>query len=263
MSAPILVFATALMISTTVSAVECTRNVKWTSGSEFTVELKLNKGDIAGIARLAESIPNGFEVTYIKSESGTFSFKDQKVKFIWMALPTEKEVLVSYKVKSKNWTPGNYSIDGKFSYVEEGLSKDYIIEKTDFSIKKDKSMVLAGVETDPISAVETPTISSPASSVSKRSKALLSYTIQLAATSSKLPADHFSKNYNITAKVTEEKVNNVYKYSINNVPSINDAIDWQSKLENKGVEDAFITAWWNNERITIKEAKVIEAGDNK
>src|SRR5690606_19436931 len=70
---------------------------KVSAGEEFTVELIINKGEVGGFAKLQQELPEGFTATAIENKNASFTFSDQKVKYIWMALPSENEFKISYK----------------------------------------------------------------------------------------------------------------------------------------------------------------------
>ena len=69
------------------------------------------KGDVSGFAKLQQILPNGFSAEAGESANATFSFKDQKVKFLWMALPND-DFTVSYKVNVDGSLSGNQIVEG-------------------------------------------------------------------------------------------------------------------------------------------------------
>ena len=65
--------------------------------SEFTVELTINKGSVGGFAKLQQELPEGFTAFQDENTGASFTFTNQSVKFIWMALPSDKEFKIKYK----------------------------------------------------------------------------------------------------------------------------------------------------------------------
>ncbi len=102
------------------------------AGKEFPVEITINKGDVAGFAKLQQDLPIGFTAVPDNPNGSTFSFKEQKVKFLWMALPADKTFKVSYKVKVDASVTGNQILEGTFSFIlnnetqKAALPKDII-----------------------------------------------------------------------------------------------------------------------------------------
>lgn len=86
---------------------------------EVEVELVITKADIAGFAKIQQEIPAGFTVEPIETAGATFSFKEQKLKLIWMALPQNNEFSIKYKLKNVSHSSGKYTITGKFSYIAD------------------------------------------------------------------------------------------------------------------------------------------------
>ena len=97
-------------------------------GGSFTMELDVAKGDVAGFAKLQQILPPGFSAEQGESANATFSFKDQKVKFLWMALPNG-DFKVSYTVNVDASLNGNQIIEGTFAYIQDNETEKYVIPK--------------------------------------------------------------------------------------------------------------------------------------
>ena len=116
--------------------ISVTQNVPETivKGQESTVEILINKADAAGFAKVQQIIPEGFTVDPIDTKGATFSFKDNKVKFIWMSLPSEKEFKISYQLKPNANTTGDFTIGGKFSFIADSERKNIEIPSAKFTV---------------------------------------------------------------------------------------------------------------------------------
>ena len=106
------------------------------AGGEVTVEITVQKGDVTGFAKIQQIIPKGFDIEPIETNGATFSFKDNKMKFIWMSLPAEEEFIISYKLIADPTLSGDYTFGGQFSFISEGERKNIEIEKSTISINK-------------------------------------------------------------------------------------------------------------------------------
>ena len=90
------------------------------AGTDFTVEVTINKGSTSGFARFQDELPAGFTATVIDAKGGDFRFDEQKVKFIWTSLPSGDEIKISYKVTVDNSVAtGDYNIASKFSFIAD------------------------------------------------------------------------------------------------------------------------------------------------
>jgi hypothetical protein len=118
-------------------------------GKEAVIEITINKDDVTGFAKFQQVLPKGFTAEPIETKGATFSFKDSKVKFIWMALPAEKEFTISYKLKPNQSTLGDFTVGGKFSFITDSDRKNIVIPIADFSVISEE-LVSEAAELDPI-----------------------------------------------------------------------------------------------------------------
>ena len=88
------------------------------AGETFDVEVVISKGAIEGFARFQQRLPKGFSAELIDSETGTFDFEDQTVKFFWLIIPEKDEIVLRYKITTDPNISGKYSLDGIFSYID-------------------------------------------------------------------------------------------------------------------------------------------------
>ncbi|MDF1673001.1 MAG: hypothetical protein P1U41_05825 [Vicingaceae bacterium] len=103
-------------------------------GSESVVEIRVNKSDASGFAKVQQDLPAGFNVEPIETKGATFSFKENRIKFIWMSLPSEEEFTVSYKLVPLESTVGDFSIAGKFSFIADSERKNIQISPAKFTV---------------------------------------------------------------------------------------------------------------------------------
>ncbi|HEX2936455.1 MAG TPA: hypothetical protein VHO72_13960 [Bacteroidales bacterium] len=93
------------------------------AGKEITVTVTLNKADLKDFSRFQMELPNGLTAENISSSNADFSFKDQKVRLIWLRLPEEKSITFSFKIISNERLKGSFDLNGKFSYIENNARK--------------------------------------------------------------------------------------------------------------------------------------------
>ena len=91
----------------------------------------------------------------------------------------------------------------------------------------------------------------------------LVYKIQIGAFSRKVP-DYIQKLYNKLSYIrkienfTDE--NGVVVYTTGNLTNLDDARKMQNQIKQEGIEDAIVAPYFNGKRITLEQAKKIEAG---
>lgn len=93
--------------------------------STYLVEISIDKAEIFGFAKYQQDLPPGFQAEAVETAEASFTFADNKVKFIWMALPEEKQIKISYKITPTAEAPKEGVVEGKFSYIEENERKSY------------------------------------------------------------------------------------------------------------------------------------------
>lgn len=86
---------------------------------ECVVELTIEKGLVNGFAKLQHSFAPGVEIEAVEIGNATFSYADQRMKIIWMALPAEKSFTIKYKLKVTDPEITRIELGGSFSYLEE------------------------------------------------------------------------------------------------------------------------------------------------
>lgn len=98
------------------------------AGEERRIDITINKGEVDGFAKLQIDIPEGMTATAGETNGASFTFSNQKIKFIWMSLPAEQEFTVNYHLKAAPTASGSKVISGVFSYIKENQRIDYELQ---------------------------------------------------------------------------------------------------------------------------------------
>jgi len=94
-----------------------------TAGNEFEVTLTLNKSDLEGFSRFQQNIPPGLEALSASSANADFTFSENRLRLIWLRMPQEEEVTVTYRIKVDPRLKGTFDLGGKFSYIDNNERK--------------------------------------------------------------------------------------------------------------------------------------------
>ncbi len=88
------------------------------AGREFPVSIAVDKGRLEEFSRFQQELPEG--LTAVQDNSGTadYSFDNQRVRFIWLKLPPDPSINLTYKVRVNERLKGTFTLGGEFSYVE-------------------------------------------------------------------------------------------------------------------------------------------------
>jgi hypothetical protein len=93
------------------------------AGTEFEVKVDIQKGDLQSFSRLQQNLPAGLTASSYLTSNADFSFEEKRVRFIWMRLPQQNDFTVIYRIKVDERLKGTFSIDGKFSYIDQNERK--------------------------------------------------------------------------------------------------------------------------------------------
>lgn len=103
---------------------------KVNAGFEFTVTVTIQKGALSDYSRFSQDLPRGLTATNISSPNADFSFDDQRIRIIWLKLPEQNEVKVSYNIMVDERLKGTFALGGVFAYVVGDERKFLNIEQS-------------------------------------------------------------------------------------------------------------------------------------
>lgn len=106
-----------------------------TAGAEFDIEVILRKRGAESFARFNQELPRGLTARVIDNQNANFAFEDQSIKFIWLRLPADDEIKITYKVKVDERLKGSFSLDGLFSYIDGNDRKSVKLDAKQISIR--------------------------------------------------------------------------------------------------------------------------------
>ncbi|MCX7987758.1 MAG: hypothetical protein N2662_12545 [Bacteroidales bacterium] len=90
-----------------------------TAGDEFQVKITLHKGNLQSFSRLVQELPAGLKATSGYSANADFTFKDNRVRLIWLKLPESDTLTITYTIKVDQRLKGTFDLVGKFSYIAD------------------------------------------------------------------------------------------------------------------------------------------------
>jgi hypothetical protein len=263
---------------------------------EYLVNILVNKESMQKFAKIEEDVPEGFTAVAIDAKDAIFTFKSQKVKFLWMNLPMEPYFTVSYRLIPKNQAKLPLPIiRGSFSYLIEDKTISINIVEKDLTLanlsQDDIRSLIVQAKSEPVPSVEQPVVeknlavaekemqSQPVEEVKpveqpreKQVKITVKangnhllepeqgvyYRIQIAAGHKPINIDHYFRKLKLDKEILKETHDGWQKYSVGSFALYKDARDYRVHIWNTTpVKDAFVTAYNSGQRITVQEALMV------
>jgi hypothetical protein len=278
--------------------VRCIRQVPSSvgDGNEFIVNILVNKGSTEKFAKIEEVIPEGFKAEAVQAKDAIFTFKDQKVKFLWMNLPAEQRFVVSYKLTPINKVEAKQlALKGTFSFIINEATQviDIVQKEVDLSNLDSKNLdgIIASVPAPSLSsegnqnvtsssytepgvdggkeiAIKYQKIEDKKQITTRRVFDLkpymlepekgVYYRVQIAAGHRPVDIKNYFKKYKIPQEIRTEEHEGWYKYSVGSFGAYKEARDYRVNLwKTSSIGDAFVAAYNNGTRITVQEALMI------
>lgn len=128
---------------------------KITAGKEVVMEIKVNKGNMSGFAKLQLELPEGMAAKESENKGANYTFDSGISKWVWASLPSESEIIIKITLISADDEKGLKTINAKFSFIENNIKQ--VVEMTPVEI----TIVPPGVnapnsETPAATTTETP-----------------------------------------------------------------------------------------------------------
>ncbi len=258
------------------SNVVCSRTItKGTSANEYNVEVKIKKPGIKGFAKFQEILPKGYTAKGDKTNGSSFSLSDGKAKFVWVSLPTDDEIILSYVLQKESAASEDAKLNGEFSYLENDQTRKVKLPEDIISATGN---IVAGTTTLPSNPVAstTPTVEpkttptettsvaatktepkATANPVVARKDGNISYVVQVGAFRNAIQQDVLSKKFNISETIKSEMAEGYSKFMVGNFGEYKEARNHREEIKQKGCNSAFVAAYNGPKRITVQEALMI------
>lgn len=98
------------------------------AGETFDVTVTINKDNFESFARLQQNLPRGFTARLKNGKDYHAFVKDGKAKFLWLSLPKDKQVNITYQVKVSRKAEGDYVLGGEFNYIKNDKKQFAVVQ---------------------------------------------------------------------------------------------------------------------------------------
>ncbi|MDR1226949.1 MAG: hypothetical protein LBK47_08655 [Prevotellaceae bacterium] len=251
------------------SNVFAVRQTPYLVGKDYYVNIQLTKGALTGFGKVEEELlVANSKVEAIETKGALFNTKDGKVSFEWNNMPEDNDFVIAYKVTP--WqTNTEITLKGTFSFNNGGTVEtvDIAERNVDFSSRVPVPPLASANANERTGGATTAAPADDRAKARERGSAAMQrglvYKVQLLATKQPVPDidAHFAQ-YNIEEPIIEEvhgfePTQYAYKYVVGPFKRYEHAAQYRDQLWRKGITDAFVTCYYNGDRITIQEALLI------
>lgn len=245
----------------------------------YMIHLLIKNPSGSKYAKVEETIPTGYMFEQVNSSGGIVSHAASTVKIIWMAMPSQSEFEVKYRlVPIQDEPQGNMAIEGLLTYTAGSENKVVEIVEVDASLDNlstaqrrellatgnipQTTQVTQTAQTTPTTRVESrpPPRSTDTGGASPgfiaNTKVLdrgtgTYFRVQLTANVTPIDATSFYRQAGVTREVLVEEHNGYYKYTVGPFQNYDQAlmyVEEANRLEE--VEGAFVVGYRNGSRVS-------------
>jgi len=213
------------------------------AGTEYTIDIIIHKENINGFAKLELYLPTGVELFPIESSTATLIKQNQIAKYIWLELPSFKEILLKAKMKVDYRISGYKEIYGNFYFIQDKSKSKISVGiipfhvQNDFKWKNDGNYRQQEEYPHNIEVVQIKPLKLHQPNF---------YRIQIAAFKKKLTNLQLSEIYSEIEFIKEEQIDGLYKYTIGDFNTLEDAKIFRNHC---GIMGAFVVKYENFKRV--------------
>ena len=225
------------------------------------VRIAFKNGTPTSNTQVIEQIPNGFRVEVLTKSGAEFAQQGTTLTFTWNTFNPDATEITYVLYPQTGVTNQRYEINGVFKTAK---GDEIIIKPTGYfeykqaptvaeiTTPKEQTKDLKPVMQDTLKASYYKDIKGAAKAEQVEVIKGLFFTVQVGVYSKPVAA---SALFNISPLNTELLKNGTIRYTTSRLKSVDEAIVRKDEIRLLGVSDAFVTAYYNGERITIAEAK--------
>lgn len=241
------------------SDLKTVRSLTKISDDIYHMKISIDRGDISGFVRLSDQLPEGAIVESLHSNGASFSTDNSELKYIWMSIPQENIVDVSYKLNLTNAVNKDPNfIKGQISYLNKGAASTIYIseisENDEVYTEEELVKEIAGQEPEKEVLEEIAVVEEAAAPMDD----IVTFSVQIMAAKKVVDDVYFKKAFNYSGDYHIENHKGWIKYSVGSYGQYVQARNKRNEITNQfDFPGPFVIAHRQDERISTQEALMI------
>ncbi|MEA1887715.1 MAG: hypothetical protein U9N72_10955 [Bacteroidota bacterium] len=230
----------------------------WPPGSYVPVRIEIRNAGMNDFARFYQDLPQGFSIKSGNTAGADFYWDNNQVNFIWLKLPEDEIIRISYLAMADESLAGSFRLGGRLDYVIEGKERKSV-EFSPVIISLDQD---ANVEEDLEEfyreEIHDDNVISPDRVIIEKPQEI-KFRIQVAIASEQITKSELEKRIRCGLKddIIILRTGNIYKYQSGSFTTYPEASVYLDELKGQGLNDAFIVAYRGDEQISVELARTL------
>lgn len=247
---------------------KCSREYEPINDNEVLVKLNIENQGLKSFAKVEDMIPMGFVAKPVQVKGASFSFINQKARLLWLEMPNQNVFSASYKIVRDGSDLKNINVEGKFSYLKDGVGVENEIPMQNMEFKQGTKPASVASEsnnakqTNNSAAANNPrqgavkTSSGSSNNSMQTSNSGIFFKVQVCALKNPSDASKVESQLKTNESLELELIDGWHKFTFGNFPSYAAA---KSKRNEKAYlpTNPFVAAYNNGTRITVQEGLMI------
>lgn len=221
----------------------------WPPGKYVPVRIEIANPGSNGFARFYQDLPQGFTVKSAETAGADFYWENKQVNFVWLKMPADKVVSISYLAKADAVLSGSFRLGGRLDYLTDGDTRKSV-DCESLVIQLDRD---AEVEEDATGATVKEDV------VVREKSPQVVFRVQVAIASEQVAQKELEERIGCRLKhgITVLTAGSMFKYQSGTFKTYPEAAVYLEELKGRGLDDAFIVAYRNSEQISVNLARTL------
>ncbi len=250
----------------------------WPPGKYVPVRIEIANPGSDGFARFYQDLPQGFTVKSAETAGADFYWENMQVNFVWLKMPADKVVSISYLAKADAALSGSFRLGGRLDYLTDGDTRKsveceslviYLDRKAEVEedmegfFREEEDLTGAAVKKVDIAGTEDATVKGDTAvkddAVVKEKSPSVVFRVQVAIASEQVTQKELEERIDCSLEhgITVLTAGSMFKYQSGTFKTYPEAAVYLEELKGRGLDDAFIVAYRDSEQISVNLARTL------